>query len=296
MKAYLFPGQGSQYVGMGKALYHNSSAQARSMLRKADQVLEMDLTAIMLEGDLEHLSKTTVAQPAIFVYSMVMAMLNDFQPDAVAGHSLGEISALVASRVITFEEGLHLIAVRSRAMQAACMHCPGSMVAVLGLADALVAEICLQITQATVVAANYNCPGQVVISGSQEGIALAVAILEKAGARNIIPLQVEGAFHSPLMASAQEAFAQAIADVPFSKGICPIYPNRMGLPVTDPTVIKEQLLQQLVSPIYWTKTIEQMVQNGIKAFMECGPRNVLQGLIKRINPCYSVSALTIKNS
>ncbi|WP_243017924.1 MULTISPECIES: ACP S-malonyltransferase [Candidatus Cardinium] len=291
MKSYLFPGQGSQYVGMGQILYGHSS-QARAMFATADQILGMALTKIMLEGDQDSLKQTIVAQPAIFLHAVITAHINDnFHPAAVAGHSLGEIAALVANKVITFEDGLHLVGVRSRAMQKACTLFPGTMAAVLGLKDEVVESICEEITAEIVVPANYNCPGQLVISGSQAGVALATATLHKAGARKVIPLQVAGGFHSPLMAHAQESFAEAVAAIPFTKGICPIYQNVTGLPVTDPQIIKKNLVQQLVAPIYWTQTIKQMIKDGITEFIECGPGTVLQGLARKIAPDLSTRAM-----
>ncbi|WP_419241759.1 ACP S-malonyltransferase [Cardinium endosymbiont of Nabis limbatus] len=291
MKGYLFPGQGSQYIGMGKSLYHHSS-QARGMFETADRILGMDLTQLMLGGSKEALKETTVAQPAIFLHAVATAFLSDsFHPAAVAGHSLGEIAALVASKVVAFEDGLHLVAVRSKAMQKACQRCPGTMAAVLGLKDEVVEAVCANITEEVVVPANYNCPGQLVISGSQAGVALATEALTKAGARKVIPLQVEGAFHSPLMAHAQESFAEALSSIPFSKGICPIYQNVTGGPVTDSERIKANLLEQLVAPIYWTKTIHHMVQDGITACIECGPGAVLQGLTRKIAPGIPVRSL-----
>ena len=291
MIGYLFPGQGSQYVGMGKVLYNHSS-QAREMFQTADQVLEMDLTQVMLQGTEEALKETIVAQPAIFLHAVITAFLSDaFEPAAVAGHSLGEIAALVASKVITFEDGLHLVKVRSRAMQEACLLCPGTMAAVLGLSDQVVEGICREITQEVVVPANYNCPGQLVISGSEAGVALATEALREAGARKVIPLPVAGAFHSPLMAHAQESFAKALSTTRFSKGVCPIYQNVTALAVSDPDMIKANLLQQLVAPIYWTQTINQMIEDGITTFVECGPGAVLQGLTRKIAPSVLINAM-----
>lgn len=291
MKAYLFPGQGSQHVGMGKALYYHS-AQARRMFETANQILNMDLAQIMLEGSQQTLKKTTVAQPAIFVHSVIIASITTtFHPAAVAGHSLGEIAALVAAQIITFEDGLQLVATRSKAMKNACKLLPGAMVAVLGLTDKIVEEICAQITQGVVVPANYNCPGQLVISGNKSSITLAIEALIKAGARKVIPLKVEGGFHSPLMESAKKDLSVALASIEFSKGICPIYQNVTGLPTTDPKIIKENLLNQLISPIYWTATINHMVEHGITEFIECGPGVVLQGLVRKITPTSVISGL-----
>lgn len=291
MKGYLFPGQGSQYIGMGKVLYHHSRP-ARQMFETADRILGMDLTQMILEGSQEALKATTVAQPAIFLHSVVTAFVSDsFHPAAVAGHSLGEIAALVASKVIPFEDGLHLVAARSKAMQKACQLCPGTMAAVLGLKDEVIEAICAKITQEVVVPANYNCPGQLVISGSQSGIELATEALIKAGARKVVPLQVEGGFHSPLMAHAQESFAEVLSSIPFSKGTCPIYQNVTGRPVIDPQTIKANLLQQLVAPVFWTKTIHHMVEDGITECIECGPGTVLQRLTRKIAPALSIGTM-----
>lgn len=293
MKGYVFPGQGSQYVGMGKALYDHSS-QARELFKIADQILAMDLTQIMLEGDQPSLKETAIAQPAIFVHSVISAFVsNDFYPAALAGHSLGELSALVAGKVIPFEHGLHLVALRAKAMQKACQIAPGTMAAVIGLKDAVVETICKNIQDEIVVPANYNCPGQLVISGSHAAISLAAEALVQAGARKVIPLQVAGAFHSPFMAHAQKSFATALTSMPFSKPICPIYQNITGLPVSEPEIIKQNLIQHLTSPIYWTKTINSMIQDGISMFIECGPGAVLQGLNRKIAPALSISPIAL---
>ncbi|WP_339044104.1 ACP S-malonyltransferase [Cardinium endosymbiont of Tipula unca] len=288
MKAYLFPGQGSQQKGMGKELYC-SSAQARQMFETANQVLDMDIIQVMLEGSEETLRETTIAQPAIFLHSVTMAAVaTDFCPSAVAGHSLGEISALVASKSICFEDGLRLVAMRSKAMKQACQLAPGTMAAVIGLSDEVVQETCRCIMEEVVVPANYNCAGQLVISGSSAGVAIATEALVKVGARKVIPLRVEGGFHSPLMDHAKADFALVLASIPFAQPICPIYQNVTGLPTNDPQTIKDNLLKQLVSPIYWTATIEHMVEDGITQFIECGPGAVLQGLVRKIAPCVSV--------
>lgn len=284
MKAYLFPGQGSQQRGMGKALYDNSS-QVRQMFETANQILDMDMISIMLDGSEEILRDTTVAQPAIFLCSIAMATVStDFQPSAVAGHSLGEITALVASQAMQFEDGLKLVKARSRAMKKACQFVPGSMAAVIGLSDKAIQEVCSHITEEVVVPANYNCEGQLVISGSKIGIEMATEMLLKAGARKVIPLRVEGGFHSPLMEHARTDFAHTLASTPISQPICPIYQNVTGLPTNDPQAIKKNLLQQLVAPIYWTATIKHMIADGITEFIECGPGTVLQGLVRKITP------------
>ena len=291
MKAYLFPGQASQFVGMGKNLY-DSSIQARKMFQQANKILNIDLSRYMFEGPEEILTQTTIAQPAIFLYSIIaITIATNFEPAAVAGHSLGEIAALVASKVITFKDGLHLIAVRSKAMKESCKNHPGTMVAVLGLENQVVEDICRQFSQNIVTPANYNCPGQIVISGSILGIQQVSQACIKAGARKISPLKVEGAFHSPLMADAQSTLALALEHIEFRKGICPVYQNVTGLPTTDPKIIKRQLIEQLVAPVYWTQTIDNMAKNGIVECITCEPGTVLQKLVKRINPQLLVSRL-----
>jgi [acyl-carrier-protein] S-malonyltransferase len=290
MRAYIFPGQGSQFVGMGRDLYTNH-AKAKALFEEANQILGFSITDIMFEGTEEILKRTDIAQPAIFIHSTILAAITpDFRPDIVAGHSLGEFSALVASQVLSFEDGLNLVVARASAMNKACEKNPGTMAAILGLSDELVARTCESI-DGIVAPANYNTPGQLVISGTLHGVSLACEALQNAGAKKIIPLKVSGAFHSSLMEPAKEELAVAIAKVPFKKGICPIYQNVTALPTFEPETIKEQLLQQLTSPILWTQTIQHMVSDGVINFIECGPGTVLQGLVKKIDKEIQVSGI-----
>ncbi len=283
MKAYVFPGQGSQFKGMGADLYQSSS-QAKALFDQANEILGFDLIKIMFEGTDEELKQTNVTQPAIFLHSVAMAMVaTDFAPDMVAGHSLGEFSALVAAGGLTFEDGLKLVSKRAEAMQKACELQPSTMAAILGLSDALIEEICASIQDEIVVPANYNCPGQVVISGSVEGITIACEKLKEAGAKRALVLQVGGAFHSPLMEPAREELAQAIDQTPFQTPRCPIYQNVTALPSSDLETIKVNLIAQLTAPVRWTQSVENMVTNGASMFIECGPGKVLQGLVKKIS-------------
>ena len=284
MKAYLFPGQGAQFSGMGKDLYEKSSL-ARELFEKANAQLGFRITNIMFQGSEDELMQTKVTQPAIFLHSVILArvMGEEFKPDMVAGHSLGEFSALVASKELTFEDGLKLVYARAMAMQKACEMNPSTMAAVLGLDDAIVEKVCHGITNEIVVPANYNSPGQIVISGSIDGIALACEKLKEAGAKRALPLKVGGAFHSPLMEPARIELAEAISSTRFARGICPIYQNVTGQPVTDPEIIKSNLIKQLTSPVRWRQTIENMLADGAKLFIEVGPGTVLQGLVKKIN-------------
>lgn len=284
MKAYLFPGQGAQFSGMGKDLYEKSSL-ARELFEKANAQLGFRITNIMFQGSEDELMQTKVTQPAIFLHSVILArvMGEEFKPDMVAGHSLGEFSALVASKVLTFEDGLKLVYARAMAMQKACEMNPSTMAAILGLDDAIVEKVCHSITNEIVVPANYNSPGQIVISGSIDGIALACEKLKEAGAKRALPLKVGGAFHSPLMEPARIELAEAISSTRFARGICPIYQNVTGQPVTDPEIIKSNLIKQLTSPVRWRQTIENMLADGAKLFIEVGPGTVLQGLVKKIN-------------
>ncbi|WP_461082560.1 ACP S-malonyltransferase [Spirosoma flavus] len=290
MKAYVFPGQGSQFRGMGLDLYQNSET-ARRLFDQANEVLGYNLTAIMFEGSDEDLKQTIYTQPAVFLHGVAMALSNaSFAPDMVAGHSLGELSALTAAGVLSFEDGLSLASVRATAMQRACELIPSTMAAVLNLPDDVIEKICAEITE-VVVPANYNCPGQVVISGSVPGIQQAEEKLKAAGAKRVLQLAVGGAFHSPFMEPARTEFAEAVQNMPFSAPRCPIYQNVNAQPVTDPAQLKANLIAQLTSPVRWTQSVERMIADGATEFLECGPGKVLQGLIKKINPSVSVGSI-----
>ncbi len=283
MKAYVFPGQGAQYTGMGKDLYE-SSAEAKELFEKANEILGFRITDIMFEGTADELKETKVTQPAVFLHSVILAKTlgADFKPDMVAGHSLGEFSALVASGALTFADGLKLVSQRAMAMQKACELAPSTMAAVLGLEDNIVEEICEK-TQGIVVAANYNCPGQLVISGETPAVERACEALKIAGARRALLLPVGGAFHSPMMEPAREELAAAIAATTFSTPICPVYQNVPATAVTSPEEIKENLIVQLTAPVRWTQSVQNMIADGATLFTEVGPGNVLQGLVKKIN-------------
>ena len=282
MKAFVFPGQGAQYSGMGKDLYDNY-ADARQMMHKANDILGFNLTDIMFEGSDEDLKQTRVTQPAIFLHSVISAQLmTTYKPVMVAGHSLGEFSALVAAGVLGWEDALRLVSERALAMQEACEMQPGTMAAVLAMADERVAEICDSIDD-IVVAANFNCPGQVVISGSLTGVDLACKALKEGGAKRALKLPVGGAFHSPLMQPAAERLEKAIVATTFGTPQCPVYQNVSAKGETDKEVIRKQLLQQLTSPVRWTQSVEQMIADGATEFYEFGPGDVLKGLIKKIN-------------
>jgi [acyl-carrier-protein] S-malonyltransferase len=285
MKAYVFPGQGAQFVGMGKDLYDQSQL-AKEYFEKANTILGFRITDLMFEGTPEDLRQTKVTQPAIFLHSVISAIVlgNDFKPDMVAGHSLGEFSALVASKALTFEDGLVLVSKRAMAMQKACELEESTMAAILGLSDEIVEEVCDSIKDAIVVPANYNCPGQIVISGSIEGIDKACELLKEKGAKRALKLSVGGAFHSPLMQPASEELQAAIKATTFSTPVCPIYQNVNAYPQTDPVAIKENLIAQLTAPVRWTQTVKNMVTDGATEFFELGPGEVLKGLIKKINP------------
>lgn len=282
MKAYVFPGQGAQYPGMGKDLYENSS-YARELFNQANQLLGFNLTEIMFEGSVEDLKQTRVTQPAIFLHSVLLAKtMRDFSPDMVAGHSLGEFSALVAANSLNFEDGLILVSKRAMAMQKACELQPSTMAAIVGLDDQAVEEACASIDE-VVVPANYNCPGQLVISGSISGIDKACELLTAKGAKRALKLVVGGAFHSPLMEPAREELEAAIRSTNFHKPVCPIYQNVDARPVTAPEQIQENLIAQLTAPVRWTQTIENMLKDGATLFTEIGPGKVLQGLIKKVD-------------
>jgi [acyl-carrier-protein] S-malonyltransferase len=291
MKAYIFPGQGSQFTGMGKDLF-DSNEKARALFNQANAILGFDITQIMFTGTADELKQTKVTQPAIFIHSVVLALTAEsFQPDMVAGHSLGEFSSLVANGALTFEDALKLVYKRALAMQKACEINPSTMAAVLGLGDQVVEEICASVTGEVVVAANYNCPGQLVISGSMKGIELAGEKLKAAGAKRVLPLPVGGAFHSPLMEPAREELAVAIEATNFSTPRCAVYQNVNALPSTDVATIKKNLIAQLTGPVRWTQSVQKMTADGGKHFIECGPGKVLQGLVKKIAPEAEVSSL-----
>ena len=289
MKAYVFPGQGAQFSGMGKDLYENSTL-AKELFDKANEILGFDITSIMFDGTAEDLKQTKVTQPAVFLHSVILAKtLVDFKPEMVAGHSLGEISALVANETLDFESGLKLVYKRALAMQAACEANPSTMAAILGLEDEIVENACKEI-EGVVVAANYNCPGQLVISGEIEAINLACEKLKELGAKRALVLPVGGAFHSPLMKPAEEELAKAIEETTFNTPICPVYQNVTTTAVTDPAEIKKNLIAQLTAPVKWTQSVQNMIADGATEFIEVGPGNTLQGLVKKINREVSTSS------
>ena len=293
--AYIFPGQGAQFSGMGNTLYEGNE-KSKLLFEEANDILGFRISDIMFTGTDEDLRQTNITQPAIFIHSVAaFKNIESVKPDMVAGHSLGEFSALVANGVLTFGDALRLVAVRANAMQKACESHPSTMAAVLGLSDDKVEEICQHITNETgeiVVAANYNCPGQLVISGSLAGIEFACGQMKVAGAKRALVLPVGGAFHSPLMMPAKEELTQAINNTPFNTPICPVYQNVVALPVTDPEQIKENLIAQLTGPVKWTQCVQAMIADGATVFTECGPGKVLQGLVFKINKEMAVDGVS----
>jgi [acyl-carrier-protein] S-malonyltransferase len=293
MKAYIFPGQGAQFVGMGKELYEQS-AEAKALFEQANEILGFRITDIMFTGTEEDLKETKVTQPAIFLHSVILAKVlgTSFKPDMVAGHSLGEFSALVAAGALSFEDGLRLVAARANAMQKACELQPSTMAAILGLDDTVVEEICAKVND-VVVPANYNCPGQLVISGSIAGIDTACELLTEAGAKRAIKLNVGGAFHSPLMESARAELQSAIENTAINSPICPIYQNIDAKPYNDAESIKKNLIAQLTGAVRWTQIVQHMLQDGATSFTEVGPGNVLQGLVKKVDRAMETSSASI---
>ena len=280
-QAYIFPGQGAQYPGMGKDLYENNN-EAKALFEQANDILGFRITDIMFEGSAEDLKQTKVTQPAVFLHSVILAKVLNINPDAVAGHSLGEFSALVAAGALSFEDGLKLVAKRALAMQKCCESQPGGMAAILNLEDSVVEEVCAEI-EGVVVAANYNCPGQLVISGADEAVDAACVKLKEAGAKRALRLPVGGAFHSPLMEAARKELEQAITEVEFHTPVCPIYQNVDAAPQTNPETIKQNIIAQLTSPVRWTQIARNMITDGMTEFTELGPGTVLQGLIKKVS-------------
>lgn len=294
MKAYVFPGQGAQFSGMGLDLYEKSP-EAQALFEKANDILGFSITDIMFEGSAEDLKQTKVTQPAVFLHSVILSKIlgDNFKPDMVAGHSLGEFSALVANKTLSFEDGLELVAKRAKAMQKACELEPSTMAAVLGMEDEMVESICAE-TEGVVVAANYNCPGQLVISGAYPAVEKACENLKERGAKRALILPVGGAFHSPLMEPARKDLAEAIEKTEFSKPICPIYQNVSTFAVNDPSEIKKNLVFQLTAPVKWTQSVQNMINDGANDFVEVGPGKVLQGLVKKINRSMTTSSAVIE--
>ena len=291
MTAYIYPGQGSQYCGMGKDLF-DSSNDAKRMFEAANKILDFEITNIMFGQDIDELKKTKVTQPAIFIHSVILSKILNFKPQIVAGHSLGEFSALVASKALNYEDALFLVSKRANAMEEACIKYPGTMAAVIGLNVDLIESVCEKVG-GIIKTANYNCPGQVVISGEKNSIENACEILKKKGAKRAIILPVGGAFHSPLMTSAKNKLAMEIEKIKFNTPSCPIYQNFSNNPETDPEKIKFNLIEQMTSPVKWTQCVEKMIKNGANKFVEVGPGKVLQGLVKKINSSVEISSAVI---
>ena len=291
MTAYIYPGQGSQYCGMGKDLF-DSSSDAKKMFEAANKILNFEITNIMFGQDVDKLKKTKVTQPAIFIHSVILSKILNIKPQIVAGHSLGEFSALVASKALNYEDALFLVSKRANAMEEACIKYPGTMAAVIGLNVDLIENICEKV-DGVIKTANYNCPGQVVISGEKNSIESACEILKKNGAKRAIILPVGGAFHSPLMTSAKNKLAMEIEKIKFNTPSCPIYQNFSNIPETDPEKIKFNLIEQMTSPVKWTQCVEKMIKNGANKFVEVGPGKVLQGLVKKINSSVEISSAVI---
>ncbi len=294
MKAFVFPGQGAQFIGMGKDLYESNN-ECKEMFEKANEILGFRITDIMFAGTEDELKQTKVTQPAVFLHSVILAKAigEKFQPNMVAGHSLGEFSALVAAKAMKFEDGLKLVSIRANAMQKACEKNPSTMAAIIGLDDNIIEEVCKSITDEVVVPANYNCPGQLVISGSMAGIEKACAILKEKGAKRALPLKVGGAFHSPLMESARQELAEGIQNAEFSTPICPIYQNVDALAHSNPEEIKQNLVKQLTSSVLWTKIVQNMGKDGANEFIEVGPGTALQGMIKKTLSDVALSSASI---
>ena len=292
MNAYVFPGQGAQFVGMGKSLY-DEKPLAKDLFEQANNILGFRITDLMFAGTDDDLKQTKVTQPAVFLHSVILARTQGdaFRPDMTAGHSLGEFSALVAARALSFEDGLQLVSKRAQAMQKACEKAPSTMAAIIGLADEQAEQICAEITDEVVVCANYNCPGQIVISGTLAGVDAACEKMKAAGAKRALKLKVGGAFHSPLMEPARAELAEAIESIHFNQPVCPVYQNVDARPQTDPDAIRRNLIAQLTSPVRWTQTVRNMASDGATHFTELGPGNVLQGLIKKIEPAVAVDGL-----
>lgn len=295
MKAYIFPGQGAQFSGMGKNLFEQSD-MAKTLFNSANKILGFDITKIMFEGNQDELKQTKVTQPAIFLHSVILAKClgNNFNPDMIAGHSLGEFSALVANNTLDFESGLKLVSKRAKAMQKACEQSDGTMAAILGLENKIVESACEEVN-GVVVAANYNCPGQLVISGEIESINQACKLMKDKGARRALVLPVGGAFHSPLMEPAREKLADAIENTKFNTPSCPIYQNVSATAVSNVNTIKKNLIAQLIAPVKWSQSVERMIFDGAKSFIEVGPGNVLQGLVKKINRDKLTSSAVLEN-